>query len=490
MTEEVKTILKSIAEPIQRYADKVKRINAVNELQMGPDSVNAHYWGKLEKAFFEITIPDKSIGKLKKLMDNKPDVTQNVVTSLENLVKDEKAYAKAVSAINDIKMSYLKEILGSGFEGQCIDVVLGNANGKLANWVERAAGKNGNKIDKFIEMHKIIADELANDLVKSAKLGEAINTFTGIIRTNVPNNEAIEQVSKLENFVSACDRIIHALDFYKRADLYKNSGDAKIMAQQLGKSGAYITPGWINELFEKGKIETIAATSNDVFTRYNLKDKPQKFQSFANLMYPCNGEYVHLNEVTINALGPKEMVKINVRLAEIEKLLTKEGADIAKLAEEKNLLLQQKASIDTKALNNSLSTIKSWMSRYLNIAFDIFHEHKNGMGGNVDLNWQFPGFKVGSENKYPYDKLKTPDAKYKIQAKNLVELADQGIKQAHNSGKWFRTFGGLFVGIFAASVATQFFFGKKDSTIPLEKDRLRQQRLAARAARMEARRAN
>ena len=134
--------------------------------------------------------------------------------------------------------------------------------------------------------------------------------------------------------------------------------------------------------------------------------------------------------------------------------------------------------------------MKSWISRYRNIIPEVWHNNGGGIAHEVDLNWLWAAHDVGEPGKYAFDKLLTPAAKYRIQAKNLVELADQGIKQVHNSNKWLRTFGSLFVGVFAASVATQFFFGKKDSTIPLEKDRIRNLKMAARAERMEATRAN
>ena len=490
MTDEVKNILKALAEPIEKYSKQYSKIQKVNEMQMGADSVNAYYWGKLEKAFTDIAIPTKSIGKLKGLMDNTPDITDVMVANFEKIVKDKKAYNKAVSTINEIKLAYLQEILGPDKVSEYVDVVLGRANsGKLGLWSLRGNGSNSNKVDKFIEMHRKISEDLLASM-KKAGLGTGANTFTSIVSELIPTQEAVAQVSGLENFVSACDRILHSLDVYKRADIYKNSGKEAEMAAQLGQSGDLVTPGWINELFEKAKRETIGATSNDVFLRFGFKDRPQKYQSFMNLVYPANGDYVYLNEATMQAMTPVEISKIDSRLAEIEKQISNGVANTEKLLEEKGKLLTKKKSLQV-AHDSTIATLKSWVSRYRNIIPDIWHRFaEHGIAGDVDLNWLFAGFDVADRSKYAYDKLQTPAAKYRIQAKNLVELADQGIKQAHNSGKWLRTFGGLFVGVFAASIMTQFFFGKKDSTIPLEKDRIRQMKMASRAERMEATRAN
>ena len=70
------------------------------------------YAEKIEKAFTDIAIPTKSIGKLKGLMDNTPDITDTMVANFEKIVKDEKSYNKAISTINEIKLAYLGEILG------------------------------------------------------------------------------------------------------------------------------------------------------------------------------------------------------------------------------------------------------------------------------------------------------------------------------------------------------------------------------------------
>ena len=86
--------------------------------------------------------------------------------------------------------------------------------------------------------------------------------------------------------------------------------------------------------------------------------------------------------------------------------------------------------------------------------------------------------------------VKTQKAKYRLEGKNLIELAKQGINKSYNSGKWMKMFGSLFATVFSVSVLMQFFFGQKDNTIPTEKAVLRAQRIAKRNRRMEAARAN
>lgn len=499
MDSSVKEVLNKIAEPIETYSNYYKAIQQANELQMGSDSVNANHWGKLEKAFTEIALPDKRLSTLKGLMDNGPELEKVMISHLEEIAKNEEAYKNAVSKINEIKLAYLKDILGAGEEHLYSEIVNGTVRGAIdgrkdGNWSYRVLPENSaNKMDKYIMMQKRLSNNLA-EAFGQAGLGKGANTFRSIMQYKVPVLDSVEQVSKMENFVSACDRIIHSLDLYKRAEAYKTS-KAKDPVVSSVVDGNVIPEHWLQEIFDKAKRETIASTSNDVFLRFGYKDKPAKYQAFMKIAYAMDGDNVHMDTATVDALKPK-------RLQEIESIIAKSEGNVSA-----ELLAEREALV--KLQDASKATTQSWITRFRSIIPDVWHVHNYELPNEaspddrmfkvmfpdysraVDQNWMFPGYDDGLNNgKYSVSELKTPDAKYKIQAKNLVELTDQGAKKVHNSGKWLRTFGGLFVGVFAASVLAQFFFGKKDATIPTEKARLRQARMNAMAERMEAANAN
>lgn len=419
LTTESANILNELSAPLQAYIAKFKSIKEVNSLQMGnvADSQNSYFWGELEKTFADIVYKDTSFSKLKGLMDNEKAIEPIIKARFESIAADEKLFTETLQKINNIKLSYLSSMLGEGNENKYIDLILGNNSTGTANWNNRTFSREGTQADKFIEMQSKIATDLKNSLNSGALNGKfaALTEKVygrGDFRTSVAAHEINANVSKIENFVTICDKLMHSLDVYRRSYLYKIKGEENVLGGHLDN----INKDWVDELFEKGKRDTITAKSSDIYARFDSKNRVRKFQSYINLIFsPTEGT----NPPDVRGRGY-----------------------ITKLTE------------DTLG-ETSAETLQHWINKFRNFV------------GN-DGDWFYSDFKASDAGQYA-DMHKTPEARYRVQGKNILEFANQGAKRLNNSGKWMRTFGGLFVGVLSASILAQFFFGKKDDTIPLEK---------------------
>ena len=411
--------IKSLEAPLTSYIAKFKCIAEANKLQLGDiaDSQNAYHWKNLEKTFADTVYKNTPFTKLAGLMDNEKAVQTIMEKRFAEIAADPKEFEQVIKSISDAKMSYLQTMLGSGKEGEYISLITGeNPNGGV-NWNRRTFAANGTQMDKFIEAQGRIAEDLKNSLEKPEFNGQFKHLKEKIFgfdfKTSVAGNEVYKNVSKVEDFVTVCDRLIHSLDVYRRAHLYKTKTDLNV----LGDGGKHINHDWIIELFEKAKKETIAANSSDFYAKFGTHNKVRVFQSYMNLIYaPEPGTYAD----SLFGRG----------------YLTKETENIMG---------------ETSSL-----TTKHWINKFRNL-----------LGDDIK-NWFYAEFKAGDAGSID-NRLKTPHSRYKTQGKSLVKLAEQGAKQAHNSGKWMRVFGGLFVGVLSGSILAQVFFGKKDNTIPLEK---------------------
>lgn len=434
LTDSVATQISKLAKPLEDYISIFKQVKDANVAKMGDllDSQNTFFWNKLEKAYTNLVCPNASLKDLNRLMDNPQALEKVMISNLEKLASDEKAFEQALKSINEIKISYLREMLGKGNEGNVIDLIIGKSGSEHSVWQKRTFATGGTKVDKFIELQNTIATRLQTSL----KEGHLDSTFKNLVEkvigkdatfsTSVASHEIRGQVGKIEDFVTACDRMLHSLDVYRRAHLYNPE-----LGNNLGGSANYITKEWVPRLFEMAKKQTIAATSTDVFAQFGTNKLARVFQSYMALIYGVADSGVNGDSV----FGKGYITEFTEK--------TLEGT--------------------------SSETLKHWINKFRNLV------------GDDPANWQYAGSKAGNSGQYG-KLLTTPEMRYHAQGKNLVELAGQGVKKAHNSGKWFRMFGGLFVGIWGLSVAAQFLFGHKDDTIPLEKDRLKAEKQAERMA--------
>lgn len=421
LTVEKANILRELSAPLQAYIAKFKSIREVNALQLGniPDSQDSYYWNKLEKTFADIIYKETPFGKMKGLMNNEKAIEPIIKARFEAIAADSELFAKTLESINKIKVSYLTNMLGEGNESKFVDLILGENPKGGVNWNQRTFAENGTQVDKFIEMQSKIAKDFKASLESGAlkgKFGMLIEKVYGKdFRTSVAASEVTANVGKIENFVTACDKILHSLDVYRRAYIYKTKGSEEV----LGGHTININKDWVEELFEKAKTDTVAAKSSDIYSRFNSTGKPRKFQSYMNLVYaPIPG----LKPAPQDVHGKGYITEIT------EKTLGEASA----------------------------STLQHWINKFRNLV------------GHDPQNWYYSDYSASTSNLYN-DLHKTPEARYRVQGKNILEFAEQGAKRLHNSGRWLRSFGGLFVGVWSASILAQFFFGKKDDTIPLKK---------------------
>ncbi len=433
MTEEAANTINSIGATLETYLTRFKKLKDINALKMGDlaDSQNAFYWGKLEKAFTNIIYPHNVITSknLKTLIDNPKAIEAETIKRLESIVRNDGDYKKVLSEINNLKMGYLKAMLGDGMEEQYTSLVKGSSPNGNGCWTQRNYRTNGTQIDKFIELQTRIASDFRAGIGnKSGLFRNLINAIAGPdgwnYSTSVAHLETMENVSKVENFVTACDRIIHTLDLYRRTYLFETTGDERY----LGDTG-FINKQWASKLFKEGKANTLSAHSTDFFAKFGALNKPEKFQNYLKLIYNRTSgtdSLGFLDSLTSETLGP-----------------------------------------------TSSRITREWIDKLRRLV------------GNDNKNWQYAGFWVDDLGDYANEMLQTPEARYRAQGKSPVELLNQGIKKSYNSNKWLRMFGGLFIGVFSLSILSQFFFGKKDSTIPLEKDRIARIKKEERAERRQ-----
>ena len=408
MTKDAALNIQKMAAPLAEYVTRLQQLREINDLKMGniADSQNAFFWKKLEKAFTNIVFPNNVITSksFKTLVDNTDDIEKAARKNLEKLVRDEELYKKAIKEIDAIKMAYLKEIFGNN-EAQYVqynDFIKGSNQLNGVNWNVRTYSAYGTEIDKFIELQTKLANNFNANVPQETPFKNLMKVLINRPRDNAYNytvayHEVEENVKKIENFVTACDRIIHSMDIYRRAHLGEIAPDKKPIEA---------------EMFNQAKHNVIGAMSTDFFSKFNNRNRPLVFKDYMNLIYCENG---YLDNATKQALQKE-----------------------------------------------SRYTVEGWIDKTRRL---LFNDHAN---------WQYSEFTNNNVFLKPYDDalLSSPNARFRAEGKNPIEFLNQGIKNSYNSNKWLRMFGGLFIGVFSLSIIAQFFFGKKDSTIPLEKDRI------------------
>ena len=479
MTGEAADKIKSIANVIETYLNRFNKLRDINELKMGniADSQNAFFWKKLEKAFTDIAMPNNVITSkaLKPMVDNSELLERTAQANLEKLVKDDNQYQKAVKAIETIKREYLKAMLGTDDARVYIDYIHGGNTDSGVAWTRRIGGENRPLVDKFIELETKIAKDFALNLPHRDSFSNLLKTITGLpanfetinniydFARTIPYKETKANVDKIENFVTECDRLIHALDIYKRADDFIDKG--KHAADDTPYKVTYKT-----QLFKEAKQNVISAAAHDFFSRFNARNNPKKFAEYMNLIYASNS---YLDEHTVNAMNSSPL-----SANESENFI---GKSLNKIKEGLNTLKEKLSKTPEPSANNSIETTKEWIRKIR----ALFGGGQKG-AGYFESDWQYSEFIIAPGSNmgvYGDGLLNTPEARYKAQGKTPLELLNQGVKKSYNSNKWLRAFGGLFIGVLGVSVISQFFFGKKDATIPTEKERL------ARLKREEAKKA-
>ena len=462
--------IQSIAGSFDTYMKRFKQLREINELKMGDiaDSQNAYFWKKLEKTFTQIAVPNNVITSksLKPMLDNPKMIEEAIMKNLDQVVSDKKQYNQAVRAIETIKREYLTAMFGTDDARVYNDFILGaNPQGGTA-W-QRRTGNQGYYIDKFIELQRRISEDLLVDVSKNNKdnFKNLLNIIGGSIprdkdgkplprdyRMSVAYRETKANVNKIENFVTECDRLIHSLDIYKRAMDYPS----KTKDPELKKH-------YFMQLFKEAKHNVIAAESHDFFARFHALNNPRKFNEYMNLIYAKD----YILDETANAMNEIPVDDNEGKNKTLQQIKEKIQKGYECIKEKAAQLVKEENT--TPSANNSIETTKEWIRR-IRALFGGGYENN----GYFETDWQYSEFIISDSDhlgNYNDGLLHTAEARYKAQGKAPLELVNQGIKKSYNSNKWLRTFGGLFIGVFGISVLSQFFFGKKDSTIPLEKAR-------------------
>lgn len=364
-----------------RAVDETIGVATHFKAEKAAETVAGNNWGDVTDVLIkELKISPKELNEAK----SSEELTAQLFTrKLEELAQDEPRYKKTVSAISE-KMLELDTKLDNPQEGKkpVIDILVDGIGKNCDNTAKELNNITGTESKPFFNLANRFSGPRVNDsqtgTIKEAKIRRI-------------------QQSRIGGIQNAYMRLLHTMDFFKRAQEGKPlSGDAN-----MDKA-----------LYAKGKKLLMSSHSGDFFLKFQTNNNVNFYKA---LMWHTFGSG-EMTNATKEALG-----------TEVHHQVFNGG---------RKTTMAQRVIAWAQNIKDLMGTTR----------YDFLPNHIEGNepARNVD---------------------KTAVAKFNKIACTPENLLYKALKQKYNSNKWFKTFATIGGIVLAGTVASQFAFGKKDSTI-------------------------
>ena len=394
----------------QKILDKCKSF----KVEYAPETVLAKSYGKFESTLLDVL--DIKFKDLKQMRQSDKYAQEILDKKLQELVKDETKYQKAVEKLTQVMSDMEIKLNGkSEAESHLKDLITGIEN-NYNNTAKRLnnIGEFKNTIDKLV---KEDVSTLSNSIGNRQELfdmldGVTKNKYAGVNYWGLKDAEQLQYakdnakgvgssknleisriVERYQGAKNSFNRVLHMLDTYKRPEA----------------DGEYA-----KSILAKGKEAILSATSSDHTMKLNTINNPEYYKDIMRTVWDSN----NIQEST------KEAMKVSSDL--------------------------------------STGDVSGRFAKYLKRFQDVI--------GNNDIDFTKPYHIIDGNAPKQYTKSEiTRMSKFNLVAQNSVDLVKNAAERRYGNQKWLRiasAIGGTVVG---ATILAQFGFGKIRNPHNIEK---------------------
>ena len=389
-----------------RLLDKYKSF----KVEHAPETVLARYYGKFESTLLDVLgIKYKD---LKEMRQSDKYTREIIEKKINELVKDDAAYEKAVSKLAKVMSEMDASLHGSTDSGSHMKDLISAIENNFNNTAKRL-----NQCGKFKNtINMLVKEELedVNSLSSSLQSREGVfKMLDGMLpdkaagKTGIENvkasasgvgsakNDVIARiVDRYQGVENSFNRVLHTLDLYKR----------NIPAAEYDKL-----------LLNMGKDTLLGASVTDHMLKLNTLNNPELYKDLMRTVWRVDDDARN-----INAKGHIE-----------------EATDKAL------------SGFDDLKIGSIKERFQQYITRFRNIV------------GNNTIDFTKPEHILDSEALKGYSKeVKTRNATFNLIAQNPVEMIRKAADRRYGYQTWVRkaaTIGGTVIG---ATILAQFCFGK------------------------------
>ena len=394
----------------QKILDKCKSF----KVEYAPETVLAKSYGKFESTLLDVL--DIKFKDLKQMRQSDKYAQEILDKKLQELVKDETKYQKAVEKLTQVMSDMEIKLNGkSEAESHLKDLITGIEN-NYNNTAKRLnnIGEFKNTIDKLV---KEDVSTLSNSIGNRQELfdmldGVTKNKYAGVNYWGLKDAEQLQYakdnakgvgssknleisriIERYQGAKNSFNRVLHMLDTYKRPEA----------------DGEYA-----KSVLAKGKEAILSATSSDHTMKLNTVNNPEYYKDIMRTVWDSN----NIQEST------KEAMKVSSDL--------------------------------------STGDVSGRFAKYLKRFQDVI--------GNNDIDFTKPYHIIDGNAPKQYTKSEiTRMSKFNLVAQNSVDLVKNAAERRYGNQKWLRiasAIGGTVVG---ATILAQFGFGKIRNPHNIEK---------------------
>ena len=419
--EEIINFAKIIGEfkEYQSALDKCKSF----KFEAAPETIIARSYGRFENAFLkELGISFKDLRKMRDSSDYTKEILDKKITEL---CKDEARYTKAIKKLGKIISKMEVELNGSDVNSSKVQELITAIENNYNNTAVRLS-KRGNfskTIDKLVKedvstlTHSVSSREGLFDLLDGVvpnalkdasrnSLEYSIDSAKGLGSSKyLEISRIIDRYSGAKN---SFNRVLHTLDFYKRAMASGEINTVQELADKISKMG---------------KEVLLSATTSDHTLKLDTVNAQKLYKEFMDTVYKIDEQAGtkskgHLTNETKSALE-----KLNG---------SKDGA--------------------------ILDRLQYYIARFKNLVT------------NYDVDFTKPNHHENKEilNEYT-QKARTRLSMFNLVAQSPVDMAKGAAGRRYSNQKWLRIVGSLTAAICGITVLSQFGFGKISNPHTLKK---------------------
>ena len=388
LTEEAAGHISKAGASLRKFRAVDQTISNVShfKVEKAQETLAGNHWGEVTEVFMkELNISPKELNEAK----SSEELSAQLLTrKLEEIAKNETRYKKMVKNISS-KMAELDLKLDNPTQGKkpVMDIIV--------DGIRQNCDKTASELNNVSEHGKRPFSNLAQRIA-----GETINgVAVGSIKEAKVRRIQNARVGSIQNSYM---RLLHTMDFFKRAEDYKAgkggfSGDAKLD----------------KELISKGKKILTSSHSGDFYLKFQTANNVNFYKA---LMWHTFG---------VGEQGMAQATKDSLNTASHEVFTGGRKTTMA-----------QRVGRWATHIKDLMGTNK--------FDFQPYHTEGNEIANNAE---------------------KTAVAKFNKIACTPADMLYNASKQKFNSNKWmkiFSTIGGI---VLAGTVASQFAFGGKDDSI-------------------------
>ena len=386
------------------------------KFEHAPETILARYYGKFQDALVkELGISSKDY---KRMRDDKEFTRKILDEKIKALCENEEQYKKTFEKLSKIMQEMEEALHSTKEESQIKDLITAientynqtairlNANGIGKNTIDRLVKEDvatlGNSVHSNEELRALL-DGVTPDLFKGGTSNWVeVAKYNAKGKGSSKNLEISRLISRYQGETNSFNRILHTLDFYKRA-----ANPEELMRYTSLKDGEFM-----QEIAKIGKEALLSGTSSDYTLKFNMENNPMGYRDLVNTVWASDeaSEFWQTQQKgKLSSATEEGMAKSPTILEKLKVYITRV----------KNLIGNNKT--DFKKPDH------------------ILHPHIQQLYTQSE---------------------KTNEALFNLVGQNPVDMMQKAAARKHGDGKWLKIVGGMTAAVFGVTMLAQFGFGK------------------------------